>query len=167
MKKKPNSGRLAPNFDASKEIQPDKKYAERRRGSMVEPRSKGDNDLIAYTQKEVTVRTPRRGRSKSIVVPGTQTVPRAFPIGRLNNYNKNMKKHKGPVSLVSELESIDEAGELSDKFDSSYNKNNSRQFNQEDFCLFDADKEDQFQNQGFYKEESKHAMPKIQREPES
>lgn len=31
-----------------------------------------------------------------------------------------MKKHnKGPVSLMSELESIDEVGELSDKFDSS------------------------------------------------
>lgn len=31
-----------------------------------------------------------------------------------------MKKHKGAVSLMSELESIDEVGS-SDKFDSSYN----------------------------------------------
>ena len=66
------------------------------------------------------MRTPRRGRSKSIVVPSTQSIPRNFPIGRLNNYHKNMKKHKGAVSLMSELESIDEVGS-SDKFDSSYN----------------------------------------------
>lgn len=75
------------------------------------------------------MRTPRRGRSKSIVVPGTQTVPRSFPIGRLNNYNKTMKKHKGPLSMMSELESIDEV-ELSDKFESSQHKksNNSKDF---------------------------------------
>jgi hypothetical protein len=54
------------------------------------------------------------------VVPGTQSVPRSFPIGRLNNYNKNLKRHKGPLSLISELESIDEV-ELSDRFDSSQN----------------------------------------------
>ena len=30
-----------------------------------------------------------------------------------------MKKHKGPLSLMSELESIDEV-ELSDNFDNSY-----------------------------------------------
>ena len=43
-----------------------------------------------------------------------QSAPRSFPIGRLNNYDKLMKKHKGPLSLASELESIDEYGE-SDK----------------------------------------------------
>lgn len=75
------------------------------------------------------MRTPRRGRSKSIVVPGTGSVPRSFPIGRLNNYNKNMKRHKGPVSMISELESIDEAGEMSDKLESSYKKRESNAFN--------------------------------------
>lgn len=54
-------------------------------------------------------------------MPGTLSVPRSFPIGRLNNYNKNLKKHKGPLSFVSELESIDEV-ELSDKFESSQHK---------------------------------------------
>jgi len=88
---------------------------------MVESRTNANNELIAYTQKQVVVRTPRRGRSKSIVVPGTLSVPRSFPIGRLNNYNKNLKKHKGPLSLMSELESIDEI-ELSDKFGSSQHK---------------------------------------------
>lgn len=88
--------------------------------------------FISYAHKEVKVRTPRRGRSKSIVVPSTQTIPRNFPIGRLNNYNKNMKKHKGPLSLMSELESIDEV-ELSDKFDNSY---------QHDFCNNELSKKD-------------------------
>ena len=40
--------------------------------------------------------------------------PRNFPIGRLNNYDKEMKKHKGPLSMVSELESIEDAGEKED-----------------------------------------------------
>ena len=65
------------------------------------------------------VRTPRRGRSKSIVIGGSQSVPRGFPVGRLNNYNKTMKKHRGPLSMMSELESIDEGQELSDKQKSS------------------------------------------------
>ena len=72
-----------------------------------------------YSHKEVKVRTPRRGRSKSIVVPGTNSIPRSFPIGRLNNYNKTMKRHKGPLSLMSELESIKE--------DSSSEKQSSNQ----------------------------------------
>ena len=45
-------------------------------------------------------------------------MPRNFPIGRLNNYNKTMKRHKGPLSLASELESIEEA-DFSDRADSS------------------------------------------------
>ena len=67
--------------------------------------------------KEVKVRTPRRGRSKSIVVPGTSESGsnKNFPIGRLNNYTKTMKKHRGPLSMASLLESIDEEGLGSDK----------------------------------------------------
>lgn len=106
------------NFDASKQLQPSQDYMERRRGSMVDSRV-NDNNQLVFTQKEVTVRTPRRGRSKSIVVPGTQSIPRSFPIGRLNNYNKTMKRHKGPLSLMSELDSIEEV-ELSDNFESSH-----------------------------------------------
>ena len=51
-------------------------------------------------------------------MPGTGTAPRNFPIGRLNNYDKKMKKHKGPLSLKNDLESIDEV-ELSDRHDSA------------------------------------------------
>ena len=54
------------------------------------------------------MRTPRRGRRKSIVIFDSNDQPRNFPIGRLNNYDKTLKKHKGPISLMSELESIDE-----------------------------------------------------------
>ena len=54
--------------------------------------------------KEVVVRT-MRGRSKSICVP-TEQASNNFPIGRLNNYDKGLKKYKGPLSMVSELESI-------------------------------------------------------------
>ena len=85
---------------------------------MVEPRTDANKEFISYTQKEVKVRTPRRGRSKSIVIPDPRIAPRSFPIGRLNNYNKTMKKHKGPLSLASELESIHEI-ELSDRLESS------------------------------------------------
>lgn len=85
---------------------------------MVEPRTDANKEFIVYTQKEVKVRTPRRGRSKSIFIPDPRLAPRSFPIGRLNNYNKTMKKHKGPLSFTSELESIDEVDQ-SDKLDSS------------------------------------------------
>jgi len=90
----------------------------RRRGSVVENRTDANKELFLISLKEVKVRTPRRGRSKSIVVPGTGDIPRNFPIGRLNNYNKTMKRHKGPLSLASELESIEEA-DFSDRADSS------------------------------------------------
>ena len=83
---------------------------------MVENRTDANNELVQYSRKQVKVRTPRRGRSKSIFVPGTSGVPRHFPIGRLNNYNKMMKRHKGPLSFVSDLESIQE-DELSEKQD--------------------------------------------------
>ena len=100
-------------------------YMERRRGSLVEQLTPANEafivntqKLIANKQKLIKVRTPRRGRSKSIVILDAQEKPRNFPIGRLNNYDKQMKRHKGPLSLASELESIDEV-ELSDKLESS------------------------------------------------
>ena len=84
---------------------------------MVEPLTPANREFVMTTQKEVLVRTPRRGRSKSIVIPDSKDEPRNFPIGRLNNYNKTMKKHRGPLSLMSELESIHEV-ELSDNIES-------------------------------------------------
>lgn len=95
---------------------------QRRRGSMVEPLTAANEQFIVNNkqfiastqQKLVKVRTPRRGRSKSIVILDSREKPRNFPIGRLNNYDKQMKKHRGPLSLMSELESIDEIS-LSDK----------------------------------------------------
>jgi len=53
------------------------------------------------------------------VIKAPNSVPRNFPIGRLNNYDKLMKKHKQPLSLMSELESIDESGEFSAHQESS------------------------------------------------
>lgn len=91
---------------------------ERRRGSCVEQRTENNKQLIEFSLKQVKVRTPRRGRSKSIVVPGTLGIARNFPIGRLNNYSKTMKKHKGPLSLMSDLESIEEGGDDSEFNDS-------------------------------------------------
>lgn len=105
-------------FKANQQLNANKEYMERRRGSCFEARTDANKELLSFNQKEVTVRTPRRGRSKSIVVPGTANKPRSFPIGRLNNYNKTMKKHKGPLSMMSELESIDEE-QLSERFESS------------------------------------------------
>lgn len=85
---------------------------------MVEQRTPSNLEFAAITRKQIMVRSPRRGRSKSIVVLDTRDVPRNFPIGRLNNYSKNLKKHLGPLSLHSNLESIDEV-EISINQDSS------------------------------------------------
>ena len=93
-------------------------YLERRRGSMIETLSSANKELRENTsQREVLVRTPRRGRRKSIVILESNDQPRNFPIGRLNNYNKTLKKHKGPLSLMSELESIDEIDDSGDNKD--------------------------------------------------
>ena len=48
-----------------------------------------------------------RGRSKSICVPQEQA-SKNFPISRLNAFDKVLKQYKGPLSMVSELESIRE-----------------------------------------------------------
>ena len=75
---------------------------------MVESLTPANKQFLEITQKQVMVRTPRRGRSKSIVILDSKDEPRNFPIGRLNNYSKQLKQHRGPLSLTSELESIDE-----------------------------------------------------------
>ena len=50
-----------------------------------------------------------RGRSKSIVVPGvTEKSNTSNRISRLNNYTRNMKRHRGSISLSSNLDSIEE-----------------------------------------------------------
>lgn len=77
----------------------------------MEPRTENNKQLIEFSLKQVRVRTPRRGRSKNIVVPGTKGAVRNFPVSRLNNYSKTMKRHKGPLSLASDLESIEENGD--------------------------------------------------------
>lgn len=92
---------------------------ERRRGSVVESRTDANKEFIPYAQKQIVVRTPRRGRSKSIVINDSQSKPKNFPLGRLNNYSKMMKNHKGAaLSMVSELESIDEGQELGERQES-------------------------------------------------
>ena len=106
--------------DVKKPLSIDLGYLERRRGSVVEPRTDANKEFIEYAQKEVRVRTPRRGRSKCIIIADPRSKPRNFPVGRLNNYNKTMKKHKGPLSFMSELESIHESNEQSDKYRSSH-----------------------------------------------
>ena len=88
----------------------------RRAGSLVESLTEVNKDFIQYGQKQILVRTPRQGRSKSIVVFDSKCMPRSFPVGRLNRYDKKMKQHRGPLSMMSELESIDENGELSDRY---------------------------------------------------
>ena len=40
-------------------------------------------------------------------------------LGKLNNYDKTLKKHRGQLSFMSDLESIDEV-EFSDHFDQSF-----------------------------------------------
>lgn len=75
------------------------------------------------------MRTPRRGRRRSIVVPGTTGAVKNFPIGRLNNYDPMMKMRRGPVSLDSDLESIDEAN--SDDYNDGTNSDRKLVFNQE------------------------------------
>ena len=84
-------------------------------------------------QKQVIVRTPRRGRSKSIVIFDSKDQPRNFPIGRLNNYSKQLKHHQGPLSLMSELESIDEIEKSDDQL------HNISSLNQSKNCIDDAD----------------------------
>ena len=65
------------------------------------------------------MRANRRGsRSKSIVLPDPRLAQKSVPIAPLNYYDKKLKKVKGPLSLVSKLESIDEV-ENSEKLDSS------------------------------------------------
>ena len=74
----------------------------------MESRSDADRSFFKDAE-EIQVRTPRRGRRRSIVVPGTTgTVTKNFSIGRLNNYDPLMKMLRGPVSLDSDLESIEE-----------------------------------------------------------
>lgn len=66
-------------------------------------------DLI-NPYKIIEVRTLKRGRSKSIVVPSVQSEARKSTqrISRLNNYNPKLKKHRGSISIGSELDSIEE-----------------------------------------------------------
>lgn len=58
------------------------------------------------------MRTLKRGRSKSIVVPGVKDrVKNQGRISRLNNYTPRLKRHKGSISLSSDLDSIEEESE--------------------------------------------------------
>lgn len=109
---------------------------------MVESRTDANNELVVYSRKQVKVRTPRRGRSKSIVVPGTTGIPRSFPIGRLNNYNKIMKRHKGPLSFVSDLESIQE-----DEFSEELKPDESSHDHEKGQVIFDVEKNQELLNE--------------------
>ena len=60
--------------------------------------------------KEIQVRTPRKGRRRSITV-STNQVPNGASkgIARLNYYSKGLKqKGRGPVLMLSNLASIEE-----------------------------------------------------------
>ena len=70
-----------------------------RRCSVAPSYSVAANSLDFHA-KEIRVRTPRRGHTKNIVVNNTNEA-KNFPIGRLNNYDKELKKHKGPLSFAS------------------------------------------------------------------
>ena len=75
---------------------------------MVEPRTVANQELFNCTFKHLRVRS-RQGRNQSIMISSMSIMkPRNFPIIGLNNYSKKLKKQKGPLSLRSELESIDE-----------------------------------------------------------
>ena len=100
---------------------------------MAESLSSANRSYLEVTQKQVMVRTPRRGRSKSIVILDSRDKPRNFPIGRLNNYSKQLKGHRGPLSLMSELESIDEIDKSDDQMLNQFSLDKSND------CIDDAD----------------------------
>ena len=96
----------ANKVDESKQ-QKQQEYHNNRRASLAPP----PQNPLDFQQKEVLVRTPRRGKNtRSIVVSHQQKETGNFQIGRLNNYNDQMKRHKGPLSFISELDSIVEEG---------------------------------------------------------
>ena len=83
---------------------------------MAEPRTEANKELIDFTWKSVTVRTPRKGRSRSIVVFSKPIMkPGNFPIVVLNTFNKKLKRQRDPISLCSQLESIDEDDEYTNE----------------------------------------------------
>ena len=82
-----------------------REYNRYRRGSVAPSYSEADS--LEFQTKEIKVRTPRRGTSKNITVNNASQA-KSFPIGRLNNYDKDMKKHRGPLSFTSQLESIED-----------------------------------------------------------
>ena len=85
---------------------------------MVENLNDANKELIQYGDRQrICVRTPRRGRSKSITICSLTSVPRIYPFGLLNRYNKKIKRHLRPLIMINDLESIDEDGgdQLSDQ----------------------------------------------------
>ena len=75
---------------------------------MVEPRTKANQEFFNCTFKHLRVRSVQ-GQSQSIMISSMSIMkPRNFPISSLNSYSKKLKKHIGPMSLRSELESINE-----------------------------------------------------------
>ena len=54
------------------------------------------------SEREIIVRTPKNGRSRSITVLSLHEKPRDFLV-RLNQFNKVMKKHKQPSSNLSNI----------------------------------------------------------------
>ena len=58
--------------------------------------------------KTVKVRT-RRGRSKSVFVPGTYNILKPEKIWKLNSHFQRMKRHRGSLSLSLDLDIIEES----------------------------------------------------------
>lgn len=80
-----------------------------RRFSVCEKRSDANKEPIQGMRKLIKVRTPRLGRSKNIVLKAQEDMRKQSHVSRLNRYSKNLKKHKGPLSMSSSLQSIDES----------------------------------------------------------
>ena len=65
------------------------------------------SDNSSSSSKEIEIRTPRRGRRRSVMIPTAQEdYINIKGIARLNYYNKRLKRKQGPIILASNLDSI-------------------------------------------------------------
>ena len=69
-----------------------------------------DEAVRPYTASWKTVKVrSKRGRSMSVFVPGTHNVLRPDKIWKLNSHFSSMKRHRGSLSLKSDLDMIEES----------------------------------------------------------
>ena len=83
---------------------------------MVEERTPVNEELFHETKKLIIVGTPRGQNYIAMAIPRQlANNARQFPIGRLNQYNRTMKKHRGSVELNNYLHRIEEDENSKDK----------------------------------------------------